>query len=51
MEKYYRAKANINLDAIHHNFQLVKDSIKEGTQLMAVIYADGYGHGAKQIAK
>ena len=51
MEKYYRAKANINLDAIHHNFQLVKDSIKEGTQLMAVIKADGYGHGAKQIAK
>lgn len=51
MEKYYRVRADINLDAIHHNFQLVKNSISKDTELMAVIKADGYGHGANQIAK
>lgn len=51
MEKYIRFKANINLDAIHQNLALVKSRINKDTKLMAIVKADGYGHGANQIAK
>lgn len=50
MKKYSRAKAVISLDAIAHNFQEMKKNIAEGTQMIAVIKADGYGHGAVAIA-
>lgn len=46
-----RVKANISLDAIHHNLQQVKNKISKSSSLMAVIKADGYGHGAGMIAK
>ena len=46
-----RVRADVNLDAIHHNISLAKSRLKKGTDLMAVIKADGYGHGAVQIAK
>lgn len=51
MKKYMRVRADINLDAIHHNLSLAKSRINKNTELMAVIKADGYGHGANQIAK
>lgn len=51
MYKYMRVRADINLDAIHHNLSLAKSRINKNTELMAVIKADGYGHGANQIAK
>ncbi|MDO4306336.1 MAG: alanine racemase [Eubacteriales bacterium] len=50
MKKYSRAKAVVSLDAIAHNFQEMKKNIAEGTQMIAVIKADGYGHGAVAIA-
>ena len=46
-----RVRADVDLDAIHHNLSLAKSVINKDTQLMAVIKADGYGHGANQIAK
>ena len=46
-----RVRADVDLDAIHHNLSLAKSVINKDTQLMVVIKADGYGHGANQIAK
>lgn len=46
MEKYFRSYAKIDLDAISHNINEVKKRIGHGVKVMAVIKADGYGHGA-----
>ncbi|AGX44055.1 alanine racemase [Clostridium saccharobutylicum] len=46
MEKYFRSYARIDLDAISHNINEVKKRIGHGVKVMAVIKADGYGHGA-----
>jgi alanine racemase len=43
--------AEINLDHLAHNMKEVKDSIGKDTLACAVIKADGYGHGAVEIAK
>lgn len=50
-EKYYRVSANINLDAIRDNIKETRKIVKPDTKIMAVIKADGYGHGAVPIAK
>ena len=50
MRKYYRTQANINLDAIYQNVENAKKILKPDTGMMAVIKADGYGHGAVEIA-
>ncbi|MCD7868499.1 MAG: alanine racemase [Clostridiales bacterium] len=51
MNKYSRVKALVSLDAIAHNFEEMKNNIHEGTKIIAVIKADGYGHGALAIAR
>lgn len=51
MKEYYRVQANINLDSICNNVKRARDLIAEGTKIMAIIKADGYGHGAVPIAK
>lgn len=43
--------AEINLDNLAHNIREVKRVVKDGTLITAVIKADGYGHGAVQIAE
>lgn len=48
---YLRVSANINLDAICDNIKATRKIIRKGTKLMAVIKADGYGHGAVPIMK
>ena len=47
----YRVQARVNLDAIRHNLQEVKNKIQDNVMLMAIVKADGYGHGAVPIAK
>ena len=51
MKKYSRAKALISLDAIAHNFAEMRKKLTDDTKIIAVIKADGYGHGAKEIAR
>lgn len=51
MKEYYRVEADINLDAICRNVQKTRDIIDKNSKIMAVIKADGYGHGAVPIAK
>lgn len=51
MNKYIRTFAEINLDAIEHNFNELKNCVEDYIKLCAVIKADGYGHGAVPLAK
>lgn len=45
------AWAEIDLDAIRHNVRALSSILSEGTALMAVVKADGYGHGALHVAR
>lgn len=51
MKKYSRVKAMVSLDAIAHNFTEMRKNIDKDTKIIAVIKADGYGHGATAIAR
>lgn len=51
MRRYDRIKAVVSLDAVAHNFGEMKKNIAKGTKIIAVIKADGYGHGAEAIAR
>ncbi|MGN0398896.1 MAG: alanine racemase [Blautia sp.] len=46
-----RVYASVNLDAIVTNLENMKKNIAEDTKIIAVLKADGYGHGAVPIAK
>ncbi len=45
------AWAEINLDHIAHNVSQFRQQIGPMTQIMAVVKADGYGHGAVKVAE
>lgn len=49
--KYYRVYADINLDAIVKNAENLMSLTKENTGALAVVKADGYGHGDVAVAK
>lgn len=51
MNNYNRIYARIDLDAILYNMESMHKNISEHTKIMAVIKADGYGHGALPIAR
>lgn len=51
MKTYSRVYARIDLDAIAYNMEQMKRNLDSKTKIMAVIKADGYGHGALQIAQ
>ena len=51
MKTYSRVYARIDLDAIAYNLETMKQNLDPNTKIMAVIKADGYGHGAVQIAQ
>ena len=44
-------RANVDLDAIETNARLLRGELSETTRLMAVVKADGYGHGAPWVAR
>ena len=49
MEFLHRTWAEIDISALKHNFNILK-STANGSKLMAVVKADGYGHSAKDVA-
>lgn len=49
MEEYLRTYVKIDLKAIEHNINEVRKLIDDNVKVMAVIKADGYGHGAAVI--
>lgn len=51
MKRYERVRAVVSLDAIAHNFSEMKKQISKDTKIIAVLKADGYGHGAAAIAQ
>jgi len=51
MKTYSRVYARIDLDAIASNMECMRRNLKEDTKIIAVIKADGYGHGAIPIAQ
>ncbi|HIK07539.1 MAG TPA: alanine racemase [Trichormus sp. M33_DOE_039] len=46
-----RAWVEIDLEALAHNVQQIKQFLSQRTQLMAVVKADAYGHGAVTVAQ
>lgn len=49
MEFLHRTWAEIDIKALKHNFEILKNK-SNGTKIMAVVKADGYGHSAKEVA-
>lgn len=45
-----RTWAEISLDAIAHNFNEIKNKVNGNSKICCVIKADGYGHGAAELA-
>lgn len=43
--------AEVNLAAIAHNVRQIKEYIKPGTKICAVIKADAYGHGTSAVVR
>ncbi len=51
MEFYRDTWAQVNLDAIQHNIEQLQRHLPDQTQIMAVVKANGYGHGALETAE
>ncbi len=51
MNQDYPVWAEINLAAVAHNIKALKALTKPGTKFMAVVKANGYGHGAEEVAR
>lgn len=48
MTRYRPTVVEVDLEAIRHNVRLLKPP---GVELLAVVKADGYGHGAAEVAR
>jgi alanine racemase len=46
-----RVAAYIHMDAVAHNMKNMKDNLREGVKMIAVVKTDAYGHGAVPIAQ
>jgi len=50
MSEYNRVYASVDLEAVKHNIISIRNSISKDAKIMSVVKADGYGHGATEIA-
>ena len=46
-----RTWADINMDAIDHNFRAIRNALKPGVKMCCVVKADAYGHGATMVPR
>ncbi len=51
LDKYYRVYCQVNLDNIYENIVNINKNVSTGTDMVAVVKMDGYGHGAVPVAK
>ena len=51
MDFLKRTWAEIRLDALAHNFRQIRRKVGPDCKIMAVVKADGYGHGDRQVAQ
>ena len=49
--KAYRCWAEIDQGALRHNAEVVRNQLGPGVELLAVVKANGYGHGMVGVAK
>lgn len=50
MKEYSRVYETVNLDAVRQNMDAMRANLKEGTAMIGVVKADGYGHGSVPVA-
>ncbi|MDR2045351.1 MAG: alanine racemase [Clostridium sp.] len=50
-QEYQRVYAQVDLDAVAWNFRAMKAGLPPETRVMAVVKADGYGHGSIPVAR
>src|SRR5438132_446575 len=43
--------AEIDLDALAHNFRVIREHVDRNVRVMAAVKANAYGHGAVQCAR
>ena len=46
-----RAWAEIDLDALAHNYRLLRLRMGPASRFMGIVKADAYGHGAAQVSR
>ena len=51
MEKFRRAWAEINLDNLRENCEMIHGLLKDDCAMLAVVKANAYGHGDVEVAK
>lgn len=51
MPATHRAWVEVDLGAIRHNITAIRQRLRPSTQLLSVVKADGYGHGAVAVAR
>ena len=45
------AWATVDLDALRHNYCVLSRALPEGVGIMAMVKADAYGHGAREVSR
>ena len=51
MKMLKRTWAEVSLDALQHNYQVLTKDLPEGCRFLGVVKADAYGHGAVPVAR
>lgn len=51
MKMLKRTWAEIDLDALRHNYKTLTRNLPEGCRFLGVVKADAYGHGAVPVAR
>ena len=46
-----RTWAEIDLDALAHNYRMLRAHVGPAVKFLGVVKADGYGHGAVQVSR
>lgn len=50
-QKNHQTQLQINLNALQHNFKIIKQTLQPLTKIMAMVKAFGYGSGSEEVAK
>ncbi len=52
MEEFFkRTWAEVNLDALAHNYNQIRAAVRPQTKICCIVKADAYGHGAPRVAR
>ncbi len=46
-----RVVAEVNLDALKHNYKQIRGHVPHEVEIMAIVKADAYGHGSVEVSK